>query len=173
MKLKPETAEIYRRYAALFAEARSDLKVGQALKPKGWCVTSGIYPNEVEPQGAGIQVFRTGWFNENGNGVHFETWMKKSYHESGSLPFVLHVETGKARAGFGQKDFQKLFLERAGADLQQHGYSLNERYAMEPVKCCREFTPDSFVSVVTKEFRLLSRFGKTVDTIIEELTKAQ
>jgi hypothetical protein len=170
MKTKPETAEIYRHYAALLAAVQSDLRNGEALNPKGWHVTSGVYPNETEPQGAGMQVFRPTWLNEKGNGIHFETWMKKSYHEKTEVPFVLHIEISKARAGFGAKELQKAFLDQCGAELEENGYKLNERYAMEPIKRFRAFAPETFVEIVSKEFRFLSRFGKTLDRLIGELS---
>jgi len=63
---------------------------------------------------------------------------------------------------------KSLFLDRVGADLDAWGYKLNHGCAMEPVKTFRPFTSETFLSAVTGEFRLLSRFGKSIDGIIDE-----
>ena len=59
---------------------------------------------------------------------------------------MFHIEVGKARAGFGQKEFRDRFLERCGPSLEKAGYVINPRYAI----------------------RFLSKFGDDVDKIIEE-----
>lgn len=94
---------------------------------------------------------------------------EKSYHEDGYAPFVLHVEVGKARAGFGQREFHRLVLDRVGDRFAAQGYELNRGYAMEPVKRIREFQPDTYVPVLLEEFWLLSRYGDEIDALINEL----
>ena len=132
-------------------------------------MTAGLYPNDRTPEGAGIQLFRSGWFNKEGKGLILRPGSTKPIVKRGEVPFVFHIEVGKARAGFGQKDFRDRFLASCGALLEQAGYIINPRYAMEPVKCYRPATPDTFATVAAKEFRFLSAFGTEVDRIIEEL----
>lgn len=167
-KVKEETADIYRFYGDGYKEAERKLSKRKAIQ-NTWLINAGLYPNDTSPQGVGFQLYRSNWFNEKGNGLHFESWMAKSYHEKGEVPFVFHIEAGKSRAGFGQKDFSQAFLRRCGDILEEKGYEINTRYALEPVKCFRPMTPKSFVSVVDKEFAMLSKLGKVVDAIISEL----
>lgn len=165
---KLSTLEVYRLYGDLCMDVERELLQRKTLQSK-WRVTAGLYPNDQKPEGAGVQFFRPNWFNEDGKGLHFETWVKKSYHEKGEIPFVLHIEVGKARAGFGQKDFRDLFLEKCGDTLVKAGYVINPKFAMEPVKCQRATTPETFVKVAVKEFVFLSKLGNDVDSIIKEL----
>ncbi len=169
-KVKLDTKQVYLLYGERCLEAKQRLLATEELKDS-WQISAGVYPNKRNPDGAGIQLFKGGWFNDTGGGLHFETWIKKTHHERGELPFVFHIEVGKARAGFGQREFRDEFLACCGDQLTRKGYEINPRYAMEPVRCFRKFTEADFLDVCVKEFLFLSRFGSKIDRSIAKLTK--
>ena len=127
-KRKSGTVDIYRQYGELCLQVERELLKRKRIS-QNWEVRAGLYTDDANPEGAGVQFYRPHWFNEAGKGLHFETWVKKSYHEEEEMPFVFHIEVGKARARFGQKDFRGKFLEDCGDVLVDAEYEINPRYA--------------------------------------------
>lgn len=78
--------------APYYSEFQDVANAVKAFKPAGsWIARVAYFPDEKTPKGVGIQLSRPNWFNEEGMGIHFETWITEKEIQSKKLKFVLHI----------------------------------------------------------------------------------
>lgn len=73
----------------------------------------------------GLQLSKGNWFNEDGNGIHFETWTTPEDVERGAMTFQAHVmHAGCTFPGTGKKAaaLARPVLARCGEVIRSWGY---------------------------------------------------
>jgi hypothetical protein len=139
---------------------------------KAWKTRISYFPDDKNPSGVGIQLSKPGWFNDDGRGIHFETWITEKEIESKKLKFVLHVLHQDFFPGTEKKAWDLLwpFLEdKAVIDLvsEWKGFKMGRTH---PVKGERKFK-DSLVDVVAEEFTRFSPIGDRIDVHLKKILK--
>ncbi len=160
---------LFLNYQTKFKHAEKRLAKDKKFK-KAWLSQVELYPNETKPRGVSLQIFKPNWFNENGNGIHFECWVGNADHKRSVIPFVLHVETSEKRSGFSAKDFHAQFLNKSAQILASwENYSIHKTWAMQPLICKRPFQESSIEEVIQSEMMKMTELGAVIDDIIDDL----
>ncbi len=137
-----------------------------------WQTTAGCFPNAEAPKSAFIQLFRDTWYNEEGKGIHLESWMTNADLARGTATVVLHVETSKARTGINSKAFVKALLDQVGAEIAGwEGYEIKPGYPMQPLTVKPSYEKEGFATVLRREFNRLVQIADAVDAAICEAKK--
>lgn len=155
-------------YEALYRELATELEKEKWFQG-GWRLKAGFFPESGSPKSAYIQVFRDSWFNEEGKGIHFESWMTNADVTRGTASVVLHIESSKERTGINGKALVKALLITAGAKISKwEGYQIKESYTMQPLARKVSVTPGTFVKTLRKEFTRLAGIADAIDAAIIE-----
>ncbi len=153
-------------YAALYEKLAIEL----AMEPwygKEWKTTSGFFPNAETPKSVFIQLFRDTWFNEEGKGIHLESWMTNADVARGTVTVVLHIESSKERTGINGKLLVKNILAAVGDRIEAwEGYQTKESYTMQPITGKLAITPETFSKTLRHEFNRLAGLADTIDAAI-------
>lgn len=152
-------------------------KVASSLKrekwfSKHWSAVAGLYPDEKEPKSIGIQVFKDTWFNGDGRGIHFESWMTNADVRRGTCNVVLHIESSKERTGINGKALVKSLFAIEGKVIGAwEGYQAKESYTMQPFIRKMSIAEDTLHDQLIAEFRRLSAISDSIDQAITEASK--
>ncbi len=139
---------------------------------KHWTSVAGLYPNETEPKSIGIQVFKDTWFNEDGRGIHFESWMTNADVRRGTCNVVLHIESSKDRTGIHGKQLVKaLFAKEKNRIEAWDGHQTKESYTMQPFIFKMTISKETLHDQLVAEFRRLSMISDSLDAAITEARK--
>ncbi|HEY8900621.1 MAG TPA: hypothetical protein VIM61_09435 [Chthoniobacterales bacterium] len=134
-----------------------------------WQARAGLYPDARAPKSVAIQVFKDTWFNEEGRGIHLESWMTNADVARGTAAFVLHIESSKERTGINGKTLVKALFESCGDKIRSwEGYQAKESYTMQPFIKRGVVTPDTFSKIAKAEFTRLAGIAKDIDAAIEK-----
>ncbi len=136
----------------------------------GWTLRATT-PDDGGSHWAGIQLAKKNWFNENGLGIHIETWVAQKEMPSRQLPFVLHVLHQKTFPGMDKttRDFMKLWRELpepAELIASWPGYKAGR---IKPLGGKRKYDPEDIPSTIVEEFTRLHVLGVYVDQVLDEL----
>ena len=139
---------------------------------KHWTAVAGLCPNDKEPKSIAIQVFKDTWFNEDGRGIHLESWMTNADVRRGTCNMVLHIESSKERTGINGKALVKaLFAIEREKIAAWEGYQTKESYTMQPFIRKMSITQDTLHDQLLSEFRRLSTIADSIDEAIIESKK--
>lgn len=139
---------------------------------KGWETEAGFFPNAKEPKSVFIQLFKDNWFNEDGKGIHFESWMTHADVKRGTASVVIHIESSKVRTGINGKTLVKHLLGEAGSTISAwEGYILKETYTMQPFMKKMAVSSEDIVENLRIEFNRLVSISGVVDAAITEASK--
>ncbi len=153
-------------YEPLFFELESALK-SESWFTSVWRTKAGLHPSSVSPKSVAIQVFKDSWFNEDGKGIHFESWMTNADVKRGTASIVLHIESSKQRTGINGKTLAKSLLESSAEQIVAwDGFQIKENYTMQPFSKRAQVTPGSFIEIMTTEFSRLASISEQVDQAI-------
>lgn len=135
-----------------------------------WITQTSYFPSEEAPQGVAIQLSRQGWFNEEGKGIHFETWITEKELASKKLKFVMHVLHQDTFPGTGKKawDFLWPFLEDATVINFVESWKGFKMGRSVPIKGERKFA-DAPQETVLAEFSHFMELGERIDNILESV----
>ena len=157
-------------FEPLFFELESALK-SESWFTSIWKTKAGLHPNTDTPKSVAIQVFKDSWFNDEGKGIHFESWMTNADVKRGSASIVLHIESSKERTGINGKILVKSLLESSGKQIGAwDGFQIKENYTMQPFSKKAQVTPESFIEIMTTEFSRLASISEQVDQAISTAT---
>jgi len=158
-------------YASLYQELATTLQK-ETWYENGWQTSAGFFPNAQEPKSVFIQLFRDSWFNEEGKGIHFESWMTNADVKRGTASVVIHIESSKARTGVNGKSLVKHLLGEVGDNISAwEGYAIKETYTMQPFIKKMEVSPETIVGDLQIEFNRLETIADAVDAAIVEAMK--
>ncbi|MEM7792195.1 MAG: hypothetical protein AAF546_12395 [Verrucomicrobiota bacterium] len=158
-------------YESLYQELAKELQKEKWFS-NSWQTQAGFYPNAQQPKSVFIQLFRDTWFNEEGKGIHFESWMTNADVKRGTTSVVIHIESSKARTGINGKTLVKNLLGDVGSKISDwEGYKLKETYTMQPFMKKMEISPENIVGNLQIEFNRLEGIADAVDSAIIEAMK--
>lgn len=128
-------------------------------------------PDDGGTHWAGIQLAKKNWFNEDGLGIHIETWVSEKEMPSKRLPFVLHILHVKTFPGTDRtmRDFMELWRELAEpAELiaSWPGYKAGR---IKPLGGKCKYSPDEISATIVKEFTRLHVLGVYVDQVLKQI----
>jgi hypothetical protein len=153
------------------------LKLASSLKrekwfTKHWAALAGLHPNDKEPKSIAIQVFKDTWFNDDGRGIHLESWMTNADVRRGTCNVVLHIESSKERTGINGKALVKALFAIEGKKIEGwEGYQTKESYTMQPFIRKMTITEDTMHDQLLSEFNRLSTIADSIDKAIIEAKK--
>jgi hypothetical protein len=160
MQMSEAGNPIAAEYLPLFQEVEGRLKQSDWFTNE-WSASAGEFPG-----GVGLQLSKSNWFNQSGNGIHFESWINRAELKRRTVPVVLHVETafpGKKKA------FLQLLLERRGELIQSWaGYTVSTTNSMQPFIYRMPLEKERLVSGLCHEFSRLQVLVPVIDQIIED-----
>lgn len=134
-----------------------------------WQAKAGLFPNATEPKSVAIQVYKDTWFNEDGRGIHFESWMTNADIKRGTSNVVLHIESSKDRTGINGKLLVKTLFDTTGTKITKwEGYETKPTYTMQPFIRKLTITPDNLLKSLLAEFNRLEEISAAIDHAILE-----
>jgi hypothetical protein len=154
----PESWRIFIEYYPLFKKLEAELAAAPWFAD-GWTLYTGHF-NE----GIFLHLYKPGWHNDRGRGIHLETWVSIDGARNGSLPLVLHCERDLP----DRDAFNARFIERAW-DLMASwpGYTLSRANRMERFIKRFPLSKRTFVRTLAAEFGRVSAVGAVVDEILK------
>jgi hypothetical protein len=136
---------------------------------KHWKAKAGLCPDAKAPKSVAIQVFKDSWFNEEGRGIHLESWMTNADVARGTAAIVMHIESSKERTGINGKTLVKVLFESVGHKISAwEGYQTKESYTMQPFIKRALITPETFIEIMRIEFSRLAGIANDIDAAIEK-----
>jgi len=155
-------------YYTQFRNVEKDLK--QQDSTRAWEIRISYFPDERNPEGIGIQFSKSGWFNEDGKGIHFETWVTEKEIESKKLKFVLHVLHQDFFPGTQKKawDFLWPFLEDEAVIEYVSKWKGFKMGRSTPIKGERKFN-ESVGTIVVEEFSRFAPIGDRIDLVLKKI----
>lgn len=139
-----------------------------------WRIRVAYFPDKAKPNGVGIQLAKKNWFNDDGMGIHFETWVTAKEIESRKLKFVMHVLHQDHFPGTQKKpwDFLWPFLECQPVIDLVGGWKGFKMGRSVPITGSQRFKDDVTPPVVAA-FEYFRQIGPYVDSTLETvLSKA-
>ncbi len=135
-----------------------------------WTLRATV-PDDGDSHWAGIQLAKKNWFNEDGLGIHIETWVAEKEMPTKQLPFVLHVLHQKTFPGTDRttRDFMKLWRELpepAELIASWPGYKTGR---IKPLGGKRKYPPEGISSTIVEEFTRLHVLSVYVDQVMNEI----
>ena len=130
-------------------------------------------PDDGGTHWAGIQLARKGWFNEEGLGIHIETWVAEKQMPSKQLPFVLHVLHQETFPGTDKntRDFMNAWREIQEPAELITGWRGYKAGRIKPLGGKRRYDPADFSSTIVEEFTRLHVLGVYVDQVLKQILR--
>lgn len=160
-------------FAPYFSEFQAAAKIlKEQDSTKEWETRVSYFPDEKNPDGVAIQFSKPGWFNDDGKGIHFETWVTEKEIMTKKLKFVLHVLHQDVFPGSEKKawDFLWPFLEDQAVINYVADWKGFKMGRSTPIKGERKFTV-SLSTAVAEEFSHFAPLENRIDPILEKILK--
>jgi len=128
-------------------------------------------PDDGGTHWAGIQLAKKNWLNDDGLGVHIETWVAEKEMPSQQLQFVLHILHQKTFPGTDRttRDFMELWRELpepAELIASWPGYKAGR---IKPLGGKRNYNPEEISKTIVQEFARLHVLGVYVDQVLKKI----
>lgn len=117
----------------------------------------------------GLQLSKTNWFNDDGNGIHFETWLSDDVVREGLLRFQAHVmHAGMTFPGTDIKAsaLSKPVVARHKGLIQSWGFNVQAAPGMTLLAGQVPFTADTLTEVIINQCQQFSLLGDTIDEVL-------
>jgi len=149
-------------------EAARDILL-KKKEAKGWDVRVFYFMDPKDTNGGGIQLAKTNWINEDGLGIHFETWVTEKEMKTKKLKFVMHVLHQTYFPGTEIKPAAFLFPFWEDQDMIDHvtawkGMKLGRSNPIKGEMRFKETTTDLIVEVFSQFLPL----GPAVDRALKQ-----
>ena len=143
------------------------------FKREGWRGRVSLYKKHP-PVVVSLHIFKENWFNDEGVGIHFETFIGPKEQESSSVDVVLHLLHTPTIPGTKIKriELSKLVIDKThGMIAEWPGYQFKVgKYGMQPFSKTVEFDGESLSTLLTTEFaRLCRNLGPAIDNALKKL----
>lgn len=120
---------------------------------------------EIYNRGDYFQLYKKNWYNDNQNGIHFETYIESYQIKQKKFPICMHVENDCP----SQLKFIKMFLDIEskrikswkGYETKGSIYNICNKYINLNCK--------NLENIIIEEFNRLQSFEETIDKILEKL----
>jgi hypothetical protein len=155
-----KTAEDWTTYLLLFQELHGRLKSTTWFNQE-WTIECRHVP-------AGNRVIfilsKEKWCNR---AIHFKTRLTNTDLAKGLVRVGLHVETNQSEHGINRIVFDKFFLEESGELIQSWpGYIIKPAHHQKPFYTWIEFTTETLVSGLEKEFARVRQLDLSIERAI-------
>jgi len=143
------------------------------FKKEGWRARVSLYKKHP-PVVASMHIYKDGWFNDEGGGIHFETFVGPKEEKNSSVNVVLHLLHTPTIPGTKIKraELSKLVVDKTYAMITDWpGYHFKVgKYGMQPFSKTIEFDDETLTTVLTTEFaRLCRNLGPVIDSSLKKL----
>lgn len=130
------------------------------------------FPDDMNPNGVGIQLAKTHWFNQNGKGIHFETWVTEKEIETQKLKFALHILHQDYFPNTEKKpwDFIWPFVDDEFVIEYVSKWNGFKMGRTVPLKGERRFKESTSI-VIGEEFTRFLALGESIDRILKKTLK--
>lgn len=137
---------------------------------EGWRVRVERFPEDSNTKGVGIQLSKQHWFNEEGRGIHFETWVTDKEIEKKVLKFVMHVLHQEFFPGTEKKPylFNFPFVENETVIRYVSDWKGFKMGRVNPIKGQKRFK-ESTEDVILSEFTHFTNLGDEVDATLRDV----
>lgn len=118
---------------------------------------------------SGLQLSKTNWFNEEGHGIHFETWLSPEVLESGVVQFQAHVmHAGMTFPGTDKKAgaLSRPVIARHGELVRSWAYHIPAVPGMGLLGTRVQFQAADFPEIVLRECSRFALLGDTIDELL-------
>jgi len=150
----PESWRIFIEYYPLFRKLEGELAAAPWFGDR-WTLYTGHF-NE----GIFLHLYKPGWHNDRGRGIHLETWISIDGVRNGSVPVVMHCE----RELPDRDRFNALFIERAWDLISSWpGYAPSRTNRMERFIHRFPLSKRTLIRKLTEEFTRVSAVGGIID----------
>lgn len=165
---------------AVLQRVASDLSQCTWFAKNGWLYSVHNFPPPpAKAESVTLHVFKPGWFNDDRQGIHFETFISDRQWSSGTVPVMMHIlhvshipETKLKRIKLSQPFIDKTY------DLISSwpGYVFRTgKYGTHPFTCNLAFDSANtapFIKAMTAEMtRLCKKLGPVMDETLIEVSK--
>lgn len=170
-----------------FKRAEEHLRAQTWFNDEGW--TLRMSGEESIERGPSVQLSKVNWYNEDGMGIHYETWIAgEDQLKHLEMNFVLHVLHQKTFPGTDVKpaSFMSRFRTRnkgviAGWGLapglgweprgQRYGYHMKTGN-MSAFSREMSFAHEAISKIIIAEFTRFRELGPSIDQILREILPA-
>jgi hypothetical protein len=150
-----------------FNEVMSSLIETPWFKKEKWKYSIHDYP-PGKPEGVTLQVFKPGWLNDDGQGIHFESYLWLDERKRKKTYLTLHLLHHKRIPGTAlpRIKLSKPFVDAVYSEVKTwKGYQFRTgKYGTQPFTLFLDGTDDDFAQDVSKELsRLCRSLGAQLD----------
>lgn len=156
-----------------FKKVEKLLQAKAWFKKERWIVSVHPFP-QTNPDGVTLQVFKKNWFNDDRQGIHFESYFdlnpkkqKKTYVTLHALHADVIPNTKISRKQFATSLVDQIYDEVSSWD----GYEFRAgKYGQQPFTKFLDATNNDFEKQLAQELmRLCERVGPEVDKVLKAL----
>lgn len=133
---------------------------GWTLRPTG--------PDSGGSEWVGLQLSKKHWFNEDGMGIHFETWITEKEARTKMLPFELHIMHRSQFPGTDKSaaEFTRRWHTLDGPKRTISNWADYKFGRAKPLKGKVSFSPGAIPDVVATEFDRFHVIGADIDRVL-------
>ena len=153
-------------YSSLMERLDGNLRTADWFSD-GWETRLDTFPKSG---GSGLQLFRDLWFNQDGMGIHFETWITDREMQQKKTRLVLHVLHQDTFPGTRLKRaaFSRPFVKEARGMIETwKGYKVSNS-TMKVFSRDVRFGDDDLIEKLSAEFAKVQQLGCIVDRILHD-----
>ena len=158
-------------YDEYLRQLEKALKTAPAFDER-WQTEVSFYPAEGKANNVSIKLYKSGWFNDISDGIHFETWFGKADIKRQAFPIALHVEASKDKTGLQRGVFNQHVLDKAGTMIAKwEGYTTSPK-SYQLIIARLPYEPETLVSRLETEYRRMMSLADIIDEAIVAATES-
>ena len=136
-----------------------------------WQTQINFFPPEGQANNVSFKLYKSNWFNDISDGIHFETWFGKADIKRQAFPISLHVEASKDKTGLQRGVFNQYVLDEAGSMIAEwEGYSTSAK-SYQLIIARIPFEPETLVTQLEQEYIRMMSLAQIIDDAITLATK--
>lgn len=157
---------------ARFQLVEKQLKARPWFKKQGWLTSVHPFP-AANPEGVTFQLFKKGWFNEGGGGIHIESYLSLDSKKQKESYLTFHVLHHAKVPGTKLKRIAiaKPFVDEIYEEVSKwQGYKFRAgKYGTQPFTRLLS-TGETFEKELTEEtVRMARTLGPVMDKVLREV----
>lgn len=124
----------------------------------------------------GLQLSKTNWFNTDGHGIHFETWLSDDVARDGMIRFQCHVmHAGMTFPGTDKKAaaLSRPMVSRHKELMQSLGFRVLPSAGMTLLDARVPFTEETLTEVIVSHCENFSQLGDAIDEILAAILEGR
>jgi hypothetical protein len=143
-----------------------------------WLVSVHYFPPEpASPESVTLQVYKSSWFNETRQGIHFEAHLGARELSEKSVPVMMHIFHTTTVPGTKLKRIkvsQPFVDDVFDTVCHWQGYAFRVgKYGTQPFSCKIKYRDDTFAEQLEEELtRLCKELGPSMDRVLQDLLSA-